>query len=176
MLTTIRKHGLKSVPESRVHGATAGTPKIKFWVSFQRILPGECHSSRASPLQDFCPQTGLFLGPTTHLPSNQPHQLQSIHASRRLIRQQAHKHRMVAFKNSNDQHKLHCLGRMGRGIMNRFISKKHDLNIPTWIIYIYAVESKLGPRFGGFLSQSLVQGWVKTWSKIVFACFFFPVL
>ena len=34
-------------------------------------------------------------------------------------------------------------------------------------IYIYAVESKLGPRFGFFLSQNLVQGCVKTWSKYV---------
>ena len=40
-------------------------------------------------------------------------------------------------------------------------------------IEIYAVESKPGPGFGGFLSQNLVQGCVKTWSKIFF-CLFFP--
>ena len=44
------------------------------------------------------------------------------------------------------------------------------------IVYIYAVASKLGPRFlGFFLRQNLVQGCVKTWSKIFFACFS-PVL
>ena len=37
-------------------------------------------------------------------------------------------------------------------------------------IYIYAVESKLGPRFG-FFESNLVQGCVKTWSKIFIACF-----
>ena len=48
-------------------------------------------------------------------------------------------------------------------------------------IYVYVVESKLGPRFGffeskpgprfGFLSQNLVQGCVKTWSKSFFCLF-----
>ena len=62
------------------------------------------------------------------------------------------------------------------GLKMRFLSKMWAQNLTKAIyiyiyIYIHAVESKLDPRFGFFLSQNLVQGCVKAWSKICLVCF-----
>ena len=56
----------------------------------------------------------------------------------------------------------------GGQVIDPTLAKKWPSYWP-YSIYICAVESKLCPRLV-LLSQNLVQGWVKTWSKIFFAC------